>query len=154
MSGTTAEVRMVESRRFGCVPVAEENVLRFPEGLPGFEGLREFLLVAPAELAPVQFLVPLADPEISFPILPARLCLADYAPALGAAELDGLQTDRPADLALYAILTFDQAHEQVTANLRAPILLNPAARLGRQVILPDATYALRHALLAGGEAQG
>ncbi len=155
MSLAGAAARTLESRRFGRIPVAEAQVLRFPEGLPGFEELREFLLLSPPALAPVQFLVALADPDISFPVLPARLCLAGYAPALGPAELAGLEAAGPDDLALYAILTFDQARAQVTANLRAPLLVNPAARLGRQALLPDSTYALRHALLAErGRARG
>ena len=82
----------LESRRFGAMTVAEEDIVRFPEGLPGFEELREFLLLSPPDLAPVQFLVALQDPEIAFPLLAARLCLAEYAPRLDAVEIRGLAT--------------------------------------------------------------
>lgn len=139
----------LESRRFGSLPVAEEEILRFPEGLPGFEELREFLLLSPPDLAPVQFLVSLQDPEISFPILVAQLCLPNYAPELDGAELRALGVADPSALAIYAILTFHHEREEVTANLRAPVLINPLARLGRQVTLVDSTYSLRHPLLGG-----
>ncbi len=140
---------MLESRRFGSVLVAEEEIVRFPEGLPGFEELREFLLLSPPDLTPVQFLVALQDPEISFPLLAAGLCLAGYAPRLDAGDLGGLGTADASGLAIYAILTFHPEGEEVTANLRAPILINPAARIGRQMTLVDSTYSLRHPLLGG-----
>ena len=139
----------LESRRFGTLEVTEEAVVRFPDGLPGFEELREFLLLSPPELDPVQFLVSCADPEISFPILAARLCLDGYAPELDRSDMQALGVSEPAALAIYTILTFHPESERVTANLRAPLLINPSARIGRQVTLPDSTHSLRHALVGG-----
>jgi len=137
----------LESRRFGSVPVAEEEILRFREGLPGFEELREFLLLSPPDLAPVQFLISLQDPEISFPLLSVALCPAEYSPAFGATDWQDLGVAEVSALAIYAILTFHPEREEVTANLRAPILINASARLGRQVTLMDSSYSLRHPLL-------
>jgi len=139
----------LESRRFGTVQVTEEAVVRFPEGLPGFEELREFLLLSSPGLEPVQFLVSCKDPEISFPILAARLCLEGYAPELDRSALQALAVPEMSALAIYAILSFHHECERVTANLRAPVLINPAARIGRQVTLMDSTQSLRHALVGG-----
>jgi flagellar assembly factor FliW len=139
----------LESRRFGTVRVTEEAVVRFPEGLPGFEELREFLLLSPPELEPVQFLVSCGDPEISFPILPASLCLEGYAPELESSTLQALEVPEASAPAMYAILTFHHECDRVTANLRAPVLINSSARLGRQVTLMDSTHSLRHVLVGG-----
>ena len=139
----------MDSARFGSVPVAEEEILRFPEGLPGFEELREFLLLSPPELAPVPFLVALQDPEINFPILPAGMCLESYAPAVHAADVGDLGVCDPSGLAIYAVITFRHERGEITANLRAPLLINPTARLGKQVILSDSTYTLHHPLVNG-----
>jgi flagellar assembly factor FliW len=139
----------LESRRFGPVAVADEEILHFPEGLPGFEELREFLLLSPPDFAPVQFLVSLQDPEIGFPILAASLCLEKYTPAVHATELLDLGLSDPSGLAVYAVITFRHEEGQITANLRAPLFINPMARLGKQVILSDSTYTLHHRLLGG-----
>ena len=139
----------LESRLFGSVPVAELDILRFPEGIPGFEELREFLLLSPEDLAPVQFLVSLRDPEINFPILAASLCLPDYAPAVHGKDLSDLEVGDLSGLAVYAIVTFRHTEGEITTNLRAPLLINPTAQLGKQVILSDSTYTLRHSLLNG-----
>jgi flagellar assembly factor FliW len=139
----------LESRRFGTMQVTEEAVVRFPEGLPGFEELREFLLLSPPGLEPVQFLVSCGDPEISFPILAAHLCLDGYTPELDSSALQAMGVPESSVLAIYAILTFHHECERVTANLRAPVLINPTARIGRQVTLLDCTHSLRHALVGG-----
>ncbi|HYL81272.1 MAG TPA: flagellar assembly protein FliW [Candidatus Acidoferrum sp.] len=139
----------LESRRFGSVPVTEEDIVRFAEGLPGFEELREFLFVRPEDLAPVQFLVSCENPEICFPILAVQLCLPGYAPRLDPAQLEALGVADPAAVEWHAILTFHQECEGLTANLRAPVLINPSRRIGRQVTLTDSTYSLRHSLVGG-----
>ena len=139
----------LESRRFGTLQVTEEAVVRFPEGLPGFEELHEFLLLSPPGLEPVQFLVSCGDPEISFPILAAPLCLEGYAPELESSALQALEVPEASALAIYVVLTFHHEFERVTANLRAPVLINPISRIGRQVTLMDSTHSLRHTLVSG-----
>lgn len=137
----------LESRRFGQVQVHEEAVIRFPDGLPGFEELRRFLLLTVPDLEPVQFLVSIDDAEISFSLLPAPLCAPGYAPDFRAGDLEPLGAADGAAVTAYAILTFHHEGERVTANLRAPVLINPATRVGRQVTLSDSTHSLRHELV-------
>jgi flagellar assembly factor FliW len=137
----------LESRRFGTMQVTEEAVVQFPEGLPGFEDLREFLLLNPPGLEPVKFLVSRGDPEISFPILAADLCFEGYAQTLDRSALQAMGAPDPSTLAIYAILTFHHEGELVTANLRAPVLINPTTQIGRQVTMLDCTHSLRHALV-------
>jgi flagellar assembly factor FliW len=137
----------LESCRFGPLSYCEEEILHFPEGLPGFEEMREFLLLSPPGAAPLQYLLALRDPEIGFLVLEARTCLPGYTPALEEAHLRGLGTDGPAVPGIYVIVNLHHDREEVTANLRAPVLINPGARLGRQVILAETSYALHHRLL-------
>jgi flagellar assembly factor FliW len=139
---------ILESRCFGSLSVAEEEIFRFPDGLPGFEELHEFLVLSPPELAPVQFLLSVQEPDVTFPILRVS-CLCDYAPKIEAVELEALGATDPSAVVVYAILTFHHEREEATANLRAPVLINPTVRLGKQVILSDSTHPLRHPLPSG-----
>jgi len=43
---------------------------------------------------------------------------------------------------------------RVTANLLGPLVLNPAARLGIQLVLVDSPYSTRHPLPMAGGAEG
>lgn len=128
-----------ESPKLGEVPYAPEDVVRFPQGLPGFERLREFLLVTREECAPFIFLASLERPEVALPMMPLLPELigvgADAMPAmLGRAGRNGV--------VYHAVVTFGPDGRQVRANLRAPVVVNLDTRLGCQVVLPDETLPL------------
>ena len=39
----------------------------------------------------------------------------------------------------------------MTANLQAPLVVNPASRIGKQVILTDERFSLRHPVFGGAD---
>ena len=59
---------------------------------------------------------------------------------------------QPGDVAVRAILTVRDPIEETTANLLAPVVLNPTTRLGRQVVLQDSDYPIRAAIFSSLEA--
>jgi flagellar assembly factor FliW len=141
--------RIQRSRRFGPLEIFPERIVRFPAGLLGFEELTEYLHVAPEALEPLTFLVALEDPEVAFPVLPANLCLSDYAPPLPseALALIGLNPDEEPEVLVICSLAPDTG--TLHANLQGPLVINCAMRVGCQVVLHDSQYNLRHLLGAG-----
>jgi flagellar assembly factor FliW len=140
------EPRVFESRRFGRLNATPEQRLRFPQGLLGFEEYTEFLLVSPEALQPLSFLVACADPEVAFPILPAGLCQADYAPAFPPEALQAIEAAAEDRIEVLVICSLAQDTHTLHANLRGPVLLNATRRLALQVVLHDSSYSLRHLL--------
>ncbi len=138
--------RVLESRRFGWLEVSPDQVVQFPHGLLGFEELREFCIVAPEALQPLQFLVACDLPDVAFPILPAHSCLATYAPNLSMDALEAVGAARADDVAILAICAVAPDTMTLHANLRGPVLINPATRQGYQAVLHDSAYSLRHLL--------
>jgi flagellar assembly factor FliW len=47
-----------------------------------------------------------------------------------------------------AVATIPEDAEKATVNLMAPIVINEAGRYGKQVILPESGYSVRHPLFA------
>jgi len=124
----------------------DEDVFTFPEGLPSFETLRFFVLGQTPEFAPFVFLVSLERPSVRFVCVPVVLLDRNYRFELLPGELipDGLEPGQYSAASgphmLLAILTLPE-HGPPTANLVAPILINPARRLGVQVILGGSAYS-------------
>jgi flagellar assembly factor FliW len=143
---TTHPPRLLESRRFGRLEVDPARVVVFPAGLLAFEDLHEYLRVEPEALAPLAFLVACQDPEVAFPILPAAMCLAGYAPSFPAEALAAIGAGERDPLEVLAICAQAPDTGVLHANLRGPVLINPATRLGCQVVLHDSPYELRHLL--------
>jgi flagellar assembly factor FliW len=138
--------RVLENRRFGRLAVHPEQIVSFPAGLLGFEELHEYVLVAPEGLEPISFLVAMDDPDVAFPILPATLCMAGYAPSIPPDALETIGAGPEEHLELLAICTSAPDTGTLHANLRGPVVVNPATRKACQAVLHDTTYSLRHLL--------
>jgi len=153
MTTTTLTTTMLDVRttRFGeleTVAVAEEAVLTFPDGLPGFERQTTFALVEHERIEPFLWLQSLRDPSIGFLVIEPALLVDDYSFDLNDADaaLLGL-TDDAAPPRVLAVLVVPDDVRAMTANLQAPLVINEAGRIGKQVILTDEHFSMRHPVL-------
>lgn len=142
----------LEVEPLGRVEVPESDIYEFPGGLPGFNHLRRFAFVQSAEYAPLAWMVSLEEPLLSFVVVdPARFFPA-YRPRLAAEDMEVLGLAGHPEAVILAILNVTPDPQLTTANLRGPIILNPATRLGRQAILAGQEYSTRHSLTGAGSA--
>ena len=120
------------------------NAIAFPDGIPGFETCRRFVLLTSDAIAPLQRLESLEGPAAAFVGIDPRLVYPEYECALSDGDLRSLDAAAQTTLLWFAIITCGPDGTLV-ANLRAPIAINPERMLGRQV-LNDDKYPLRHVL--------
>jgi flagellar assembly factor FliW len=125
--------------RFGAFDVPHPQIVTFPEGIPGFESCRRFVLILADELSPLSCLQALDAPYPSFLAADPATVSAEYRPQLSPADRIVLGSDDGQPLWL-VILTLGL--HQVTANLRAPVAINPVTMTGRQVLLDDPDYSV------------
>lgn len=130
--------------RFGSFPVAAADVVHFAHGVPGFESCRQFVLISAPELLPFTCLHGIDAPGPSFLTLDPRHIVAGYQSPLGAAERRRLEATPEEPLLWLAIVHVDDL--AITANLRAPIVINPRRMLGLQVMGADTAWATDHLL--------
>lgn len=138
-----SRARTLRSPKLGPISFRPNDVIHFPEGLPGFESLTKFLLVTRTECEPFVFLTALERPEIALPLLPPLLIQPGWTPPVEPPGPTGAD-----DLAWYAVVLIAPKAETIMANLRAPILINLRDRLGRQVVLDDERFPLSAPVLA------
>ncbi len=135
------------SPRFGPIEVSEDAVLHFESGLPGFQGCRRFIVMDHDRETPLKWLQCVDRPEVAFLIVEPGEIGAAYDLDLPAEALRvlGLTTDTPTEnVAVFLILTAEEG--ELTANLRAPVVVNLAKRGACQLILDGAGAPLRHPL--------
>jgi len=138
----------IESTRFGTVEVAEDSVIDFPEGLIGRADLHRFAILEPkVGRSPFRWLLSLDEPEVGFAIADPSKLFADYNVDL-TEEIAVLGIEDPKEVQLYVILGVPEDPIRTTANLLAPIVINPSRRLARQLVLSDSRYSTRHAIIA------
>lgn len=89
----------------------------------------------------------LDDPELRFVVVPPGPFFADYAPEITEATAAELEATTAEELVALVVVTLGDGLAEATANLLAPVLVNPARRLAAQVVLDDATLPLRAPLV-------
>ena len=150
----TGDARMSESdkvtfqnAKYGEVTIEREDVLSFPQGLPGFERHRDYGLVEIEEEVPFLRLLALDEPDVSFVIVNPMLLWPEYNPDIAAEDLQALGITQIEQLAIYSIVTLSADPSKVTANLRGPICINTEKMYAKQMILVDESYHTKHSIL-------
>jgi flagellar assembly factor FliW len=124
------------------------NAVAFPDGIPGFEACRRFILLSSDSIAPLQRLEAIEGPAAAFLGIDPRLVLENYRCRLTETDLRALGADAATTLLWFAIIA-SEADGTLVANLRAPIVINPQRMLGRQVLPDEGLYPIRHVLTTG-----
>lgn len=141
-SETEAPAQLVlRSRKLGDVPYGADDVVRFPQGVPAFEHLRDFLLVTREECQPFLLLASLEDIDMTLPLIPltpGSLGLEATPAAVQAIIGEGGEDA----IGYYAVVSIGVDAKEIIANLRAPVVVNLDTRLACQVILPDESLPL------------
>lgn len=150
---TMLETPMIDVRttRYGemeTVRVSEEVVMTFPDGMPGFERHHRYALLQDTKLAPFFWLQSLHDPLVGFLVIPPGLLVSDYEFDIADPDVDRLELNDPSEARVLSILVVPEDVRAMTANLQAPIIINPAKRLAKQVILTDERFPLRFPVFA------
>lgn len=140
--------RLIDTK-VGSVEVLEENILTFPRGLLGFEGRSEYVVVPlPHEgMERFKLLQSLSDPALGFVVTEA----AAAADAIDPADLHDAykQCDvKPSDALTLLIVSFrrESGGVEMSANLRAPIVVDVGRKIGRQHVMSNGRYPIRFTL--------
>ena len=137
----------VKTKYFGEIECQEEELLRFPEGLFGFEEEKEFFLL-PFEGSEGSLLCfqSAVTPGLAFVAMNPFSLKPDYAPVLTARELKAMGVERSEELCFYALCVVRSPVGESTVNLRCPVAINDQTRRAMQVILEDGGYHMHHLL--------
>ena len=123
---------------------AADPALVFPDGLVGCPDWRRFVLMtAEDEDVPVATLASLDHANVALLVTDPRLVAPQYKLNLSAEDRASLGLGEEADPVVYCTLSL-AADGLITANLLGPLVVNPATRHGRQLVLTDSGYSTRH----------
>ena len=126
---------------------ASVRALALAEPLPGFPGHRAYVLVAADPSGRVFWLQSVAPDGPRFLAVPAAPYFPDYAPAVPPGACAELGLSEVGEAELYCLVTVpDGDITAATANLRAPVVVNPVTSQARQVVLADGRHPIRRPL--------
>jgi flagellar assembly factor FliW len=137
----------IESKRFGEIDINESEMIVMKGSILGFGHLKRFVMVIHDEKTPLWWMQSLDDPAIAFLVINPFIVMSDYHPSLLKEDTEFLDIKNNKDVVLLSIVTVRSQPFRVTANVRAPILINAATRMASQIVLDNPEYSIQYDVL-------
>lgn len=137
----------IDTEHFGKIEIKEDDVITFPEGIPGFEDLRRFTLLNMGEdLAGFFWLQSIDRPEICFVVTDPFAIYNGYQVEISDEDVELLGITSPDSVLTLAIMVIPDDPRDIRVNLKAPVVINPEKKLGKQVLQQNESLPVRYYL--------
>lgn len=133
----------ITTTRFGSLTIDEADVLTFVDGLIGMEDCRRWVLLADAQNSALAWLQSLDRGEVALAVVSPRRFVPDYRVRLARRDLYPLELETSSDVQVLVIVS--RADDCLALNLKAPLVIHLASRIGRQIVARD-DHPLQHRL--------
>jgi flagellar assembly factor FliW len=133
----------IKTTRFGELEVDKKDVIEFTEGLLGFENQKKFFIVDPGDQTLILWLQSTDDAGTAFPIIEPKIFQPNYMVKLLPVELNSLALENLQNASVYTVLTIPQNVTEMSANLKAPVIINNKTKMARQIVLQDSKLEVR-----------
>lgn len=133
----------IKTTRFGELEVDKKDIIELAEGLLGFENLKKFFIVDPGDQTLILWLQSIDDAATAFPIIEPKIFMPNYMVKLLPVELNSLNLENLLNASVYTVLTIPQNVTEMSANLKAPIIINNKTKFARQIVLQDSKLEVR-----------
>jgi len=129
---------IIETEILGEVEYLEKDIILFEEGLYGFGGMKEFiLLLNPVEELPFHYLQSIEDERLSFVVTSPFIFIKNYEFDLSDTVIEKMRIEAAEDMDIFSIVTIPEKLEETTINLKAPIIVNKSNKKAKQCILNE-----------------
>ncbi|MBN2515994.1 MAG: flagellar assembly protein FliW [Deltaproteobacteria bacterium] len=140
----------ISTTRFGSITIDESRVIQMKGGgILGFEHLKRYVLLTQNEKIPFMWFQSIDDSSIAFVVINSFIIAPEYDLMIGDNDTRFLGIESHEDVVLMSIVTIRPNPFTVTANLRAPLVINRKNRFGKQIVLNEPDYPIQYLLTVG-----
>lgn len=139
---------IIKTKHFSEIEVKEENILKFEEGIFGFENSKKFVIIYDNETenSPFCWLQSTEEEEVCLPMIDPVTYFPDYNPEISGELVGKIGELKVEDINLFTVVVVPDDIKKMTTNLKAPILVNIQTKKGIQVVVEDEEYLIKHNL--------
>ena len=137
---------IAKTKFFGEVELDDDKILEFPHGIIGFEELRKFAIIYDEKnegATTISWLQSLEEQALALPVIDPLAVTTDYTPMIEDELLEPLGNPADEDLLFLLAMTVPSDMTKVTANMKAPIIVNTVAKKGVQLIVENEDYPVK-----------
>lgn len=137
---------VAETKFFGTIDIEDEKIINFPNGIIGFENLKNFALIYDSEReerSKISWLQSMEEPLMVLPVINPLDLMDNYTPTIEDELMKNIGDPADVDLLIFVTLSIPSDIEMMTANLKAPFIINTVERKAMQVIVENAEYPVK-----------
>lgn len=138
---------IIKTKHFGEVEIDEKSIIHFEEGLPGFDQAKKFVILSDEKNAPFRWLQCIDQPYVAFVIISPFEINKDYEIEIDSSTEEMLEINDINDVAVYSIVVIPEDISKMSANLKAPIIINVSNNKARQMVMDNSPYQIKHYIL-------
>jgi flagellar assembly factor FliW len=125
---------------------SDQVILTFVEDILGFENIKSYKLLPAGDDSPFFFLRAVRFNYPCFAVCDPFYFIPDYKLVYDKDILDELGAGSPDDLKCVVIATIPDEFENITVNLKSPVIFNMKNNSAKQFVLDTLDYSVRHRL--------
>jgi flagellar assembly factor FliW len=138
---------LVLTRHFGEIDLDESKIIYFENGILGFEDCKKYTLLydeEDGERPEISWLQSLDEPGLAIPVISPFVVKQDYNPEVEDELLKPLGDISDKNVVVLVSVTVPNNIENITANLKAPFVINSDSRKGLQIIVENSDYEIKY----------
>lgn len=138
---------IAETKFFGTVDIDDDKIINFPMGIIGFENLKNFALIYDSdreERSKISWLQSMDEPMMVFPVINPIDIVEDYAPVIEDELVKAIGDPADADILIFVTMSIPSDLTKMTANLKAPFIINTVEKKAMQVIVENQDYSIKY----------
>jgi len=139
----------LNTKYHGVLNYEEKDIIMFQKGIPGFGNLKKFILVPAEENKLFYILHSIEDVNIGIVVVSPFNVLKSYEFDLNEVKVSELNIKSQKDIIVVNTVNLSSKLENITVNLKAPIIINKNENIGEQLILDEVDYPIKYPLFKG-----
>lgn len=136
----------LNTKYHGCIEYEEKDVIYFEKGIPGFEELKEFIIFPVKDNDVFSVFHSIEKEDMGIIVTSPFNIEKEYEIQLEEEQIANLKLQDEKDTLVLNTVTLNSDINKITANLRAPIVINIKEKIGEQIIINSDKYKVKHPL--------
>lgn len=129
-----------KTRIFGEIDIQDDKIITLERGMIGFPEMQKFTLIYDEEkgnASHIMWFQSMEEPQTAFPVINPVKIKEDYNPTVSEELLRPLGEMQPEDTFVLVTVTVPKEIENMSINLKAPIIINMRNNKAAQIIVED-----------------
>ncbi len=136
-----------ETKFFGTIDIDDDKIIHFPNGIIGFEYLKNFALIFDSEReepSKISWLQSMEEPLMVLPVINPIDITEAYNPFIEDELMKNIGNPADEDILILVSMSIPSDLTKMTANLKGPFIINTVDRKAMQVIVENPEYEVKY----------